>query len=162
MNFVDMPFLAPRFTKLCGAVALAAALGCGRGEGPQRAAATGSVELDGKPLKAGVVRFIPVGDTQGPAAVATVADGGFELTKSEGPVVGGHRVEIEAIDYFGFALEDEAAFARQIEAAPPAARLKNPVPDAYNRHSTLTAKIEAGKPNPLSFKLYSDGAAHRN
>lgn len=146
----------------CAALTLATAPGCGRGEGPPRAAVEGRVDLDGRPLKSGVVRFIPVAETQGPAAAATVADGDFALTESDGPVVGSHRVEIDAIDYFGFALDDEAAFVRHIETAPRNARPKNPVPDAYNRRSTLAARIEAGEPNRLRFQLHSAGAEPRN
>jgi hypothetical protein len=166
MSSLVTPIESPRtircFFVLGAAWVLAAAPGCGRGNGPLRAAVEGRVDLDGQPLKSGVVRFIPLADTQGPAASATVTDGDFALSESDGPVVGSHRVEIDAIDYFGFAIDDEAAFVRHIEAAPRYARPKSPVPDAYHRRSNLTARIEAGQPNRLRFQLRSSGAEPGN
>lgn len=134
------------------------AAGCGKGDGPVRAAASGHVSLDGAPLPAGVVRFIPTGATEGPAAAATVKDGAFELQPSEGPVVGTHRVEIEMLDHWGFPADDEAAFVQHFEQAPRSKRPKSPIPESYNRRSTLIADIKADQPNEFEFPLHSAGA----
>lgn len=133
------------------------ATGCGKGDGPVRAAASGRVSLDGAPLRAGVVRFLPTGVTEGPAAAATVKDGAFELQPLEGPVVGTHRVEVEMIDDWGFPADDEAAFVRHFEQSPRSKRPPNPVPDIYNRRSMLTAEVKADQPNEFDFQLHSAG-----
>ena len=131
--------------------------GCGGTDGPERVPVSGEVTLDGRPLAAGLIRFIPSGDNQGPAAVAIVKDGAYELPKSDGPVLGLQRVEIEATDYLGFAIDDEAAYVANVEQR--SGRLpKNPVPEAYNRHSTLTAEIEPDGPREFDFTLSSQAS----
>jgi hypothetical protein len=128
--------------------------GCGGSEGPERVAVSGEVRLDGRPLASGVIRFIPSGDNEGPAAVAIVKDGAYELPKSEGPVPGPQRVEIEATDYLGFAIDDEAAYAANVEQRGGRVP-KNPVPEAYNRRSTLTAEIKPDGSQKFDFTLSS-------
>jgi hypothetical protein len=138
------------------ALALAIVSGCGGDDGPARVAVRGSVSLDNQPLAAGVIRFIPTGESSGPAAMAVIKDGVYELEPSEGPIVGTHRVEIEATDYLGFAIDDEAAFAQNVEQKkrPPP---KNPLPEIYNRRSTLTAVIDSDEPHEFDFPLSSQG-----
>jgi hypothetical protein len=98
------------------------------------------VSLDGKSLSAGVIRFVPLGETHGPAASTEIRDGKYAFSKEDGPVAGEHRIEIEATEYFGFAIDDEAAFAAKVHQ--PGGRLpKNPVPAAYNRQSRLRANV---------------------
>lgn len=132
-------------------------LGCSD-EGLPRAATVGTVSVDGQPLPSGVVRFLPTGETKGPVTVATVRDGRFELTEQEGPIVGSHRVEIEALDYVGFAIDDEAAYVQNVEqrrrVLPP-----NPIPPAYNRNSTLTATVQADQTNEFDFPVSTKTAA---
>ena len=126
--------------------------GCAQDDGLSRAAVRGTVTLDGKPLAAGIVRFIPQGETQGPAVVATVQNGAFELPEEQGPLVGSHRVEIDATDYYGFAIDDEAAFAENVEKN--GRRLpKSPVPSVYNSNSSLVADIAADASNEMTFQL---------
>ncbi len=112
--------------------------------------------MDGGGLKAGVIRFLPAGQTRGPAAVATIRDGRYEFSASEAPVAGSHRVEIEAIDYYGFPLDDERSFAERVEKGrkrvPP-----NPIHANYNRRSMLTAEISFEGKRTLDFPLSRDG-----
>lgn len=147
--------------KTCPTVAFAAiclvvvAPGCGA-KGPPRVPALGEVAVDGTPLKAGTIRFVPTGETKGPLAVATIRDGHYEFPAAEGPVVGTHRVEIEAIDYYQFALDDEQAFAQHVEKKrrpmPP-----NPIHQNYNRRSVLTASVTPEGNRQLDFALRRDG-----
>ncbi|MGH7199021.1 MAG: hypothetical protein ACREJB_00340 [Planctomycetaceae bacterium] len=134
--------------------ALSAALSAGCGsEGPVRVAVEGSVAFQGGgSLEAGVIRFIPTGETEGPVAVATIRDGSYELPESEGPVLGTHRIEIEAIDHYGFALDDEAAYVAQIEQKRRRMP-SNPVPARYNRRSTLTAEVALDGDHTFDFRL---------
>jgi hypothetical protein len=130
--------------------------GCGA-EGPVRLPVEGAVAVDGRMLPAGVIRFIPSGDTKGPSAVATIRDGFYELPAEEGPVLGTQRVEIEAIDHLGFALDDEAAYVRHIERGrrgmPP-----NPIPETYNRRSTLTVTVGEDGRQKFNFDIETEPA----
>jgi hypothetical protein len=131
---------------------IAAYVGCSSSEGPERVAIRGAVTLDGEPLPAGMIRFLPTGATAGPAGVAIIKNGRYQASAEEGPLVGRNRVEIEATDYFRFAIDDEAAFAAA--ASKRSTKLpRNPVPAKYNRQSTLTVDIAAGQEKDVDFAL---------
>jgi hypothetical protein len=72
----------------------------------------------------------------------------------DGPVTGSHRVEIEATDYLGFAIDDESAFAAA-KKDKHTQLTRNPVPEIYNRKSTLVAEITTEGSKPLQFDLLS-------
>ena len=129
------------------------AAGCGSGaDGPPRVSIAGKVTLDGQPLESGVIRFIPSADSLGPAAAAVIAGGEYELTDEDGPVLGHHRVEIEATNFAEFPIDDEQAYAAAVTAGqqPLAA---NPIPPAYNRQSTLTADVTGGAGQTFDYNL---------
>ena len=155
-SFRERP-AARRETRVRFATTLAAGLvagalaGCGSADGPQRAAVSGSVSVNGQPLASGVIRFVPTGQTKGPAAVAPVTNGTYELPEAEGPVVGTHRVEIEASGHVGFELDDESAYAQMFQQGR--ALPKNPVPEEFNRHSKLSANVDAAGPNRHDFAI---------
>lgn len=131
--------------------------GCGSEPGPARAAVEGVVTLDGQNLAAGVIRFIPAEGNSGPAAGAVIKDGVYRLAEGEGPVIGRQRVEIEATDHLGFEADDEQAYASAVTERKGKPLPKNPVPDKYNRQSTLVADIKADDVNKNDFALTSDG-----
>ena len=137
---------------LAVALLLPLAVGCGA-DGPARAPVSGSVTVGGEPLKSGVIRFVPAGETKGPATAATVSDGRYELPASDGPLVGMHRIEVEGLDHFGFALDDEAAFTRH--ALRHRGRLPpNPVPAVYRGgRSPLSAEVPPEGRDDLNFSL---------
>lgn len=131
-------------------------VGCGGGDtGPARAAVEGVVTLDGQKLKEGVVRFIPSakGKNLAPATMAAVKDGLFQLPRSEGPVVGTHRVEIESTGHFGFEIDDEAAYAKSFQENKGKALPPSPIPEIYNSKSTLSAEVKASGENKFEFPL---------
>ena len=133
-------------------------LGCGGGDpGPARAAVEGIITLDGQKLSAGVVKFIPTatGKNVGPAVLATVKEGAFQLSRSEGPVVGKHRIEIESTGHYGFDIDDEAAYAKSFQEKKGQALPPNPIPEIYNSKSTLTAEVKADGENKFEFPLQS-------
>jgi hypothetical protein len=130
-------------------------LGCGGESGPPRFAVEGTVLLDGGPLPAGVIRFIPQGQTRGPAASGPIEDGKFSLDATHGPIAGDHRVEIEATGHEGFAVDDEQAFAQKAVATRGPVIPPNPVPVLYNRASTLSRTITPDGPNTFEFNLSS-------
>lgn len=112
-------------------------VGCGGAPAVPRGAVQGSVTVGGQPLAAGRILFIPLAPTTGPVASARIVDGKYALEESEGPVVGQHRVEVEADLELGFALDDEMAFAARGGAPLP----KNPIPPEFNRQSQLNTSI---------------------
>lgn len=128
---------------------------CSGDVGPERVAVHGAVRLDGAPLPAGQIRFIPTEGTSGPAAAAEIKDGEFAFTEDDGPIVGTHRVEIEATDYLGFAIDDERAFAQFARSGGTRdrRRTQNPVPPEYNRQSKLVRTIDRESEPVIDFEL---------
>ncbi|WP_171190037.1 hypothetical protein, partial [Alienimonas chondri] len=82
------------------AVALAAALaaGCGGSDRPEQVAVSGAVTVDGAPLPAGTITFVPVENTPGPKASAAIVAGRYAVPAAVGPTVGAYRAEIVATD----------------------------------------------------------------
>lgn len=115
--------------------------GCGRGDGLERAAVKGRVTVAGQPLAKGRILFRPLPPTQGPTVSTLVSEGGYELAEKDGPVVGRQRVEVEAELPLGFAIDDEAAFAKTGGRPLPV----NPIPPAFNTQSTLVTEIKPGE-----------------
>lgn len=127
--------------------------GCGESTAPfQRAAVSGRVTIGGQPLKAGVIRFIPLEDNPGPKTTLTVTDGDFRSDDHAGPVVGRHRIEIDSTDDGGFAMDDEDALER-LRASGTQRIERQQVPPAFNTGGTLTAVVSADSDNVLSFDL---------
>jgi hypothetical protein len=126
--------------------------GCSQPDGPLRVTASGKVMLDGVPLNHGLIRFIP---DQGPAAATQIQEGTFVFSDDTGPVPGEHRVEIEATDYQGFEIDDEAAFSERAEKSSGLAMPKNPVPAVYNVNSTLKESVSEQGQNRFMFELKS-------
>ena len=121
---------------------LAALVGCGD-SGPARGAIQGKITVGGQPLAKGRILFTPIAPNQGPAASARIESGQYKLAATDGPVAGPNRVEVEADLNLGFAIDDEAAFAKRGgRPLPP-----NPIPPAFNSQSTLTADVQAGNEN---------------
>lgn len=101
-----------------------------------------------------MVRFVPISDPRkplGPSVAVPVKNGTFKMDSYNGPVVGQHRIEIEATDYYGFEVDDEQAFAKAVTEKGPLP--KNPVPEIYNVKSTLKEEVKASGPNKYEFKL---------
>lgn len=117
---------------------------CSGETGPQRIAIQGAVRLGNAPLANGLIRFIPTGETTGPAATSSISDGQYEFSSKDGPIIGTHRVEIESTERFEFAVDDEQAFAKFAESGKTRDRKRplNPVPEFYNVRSRLTATVE--------------------
>ena len=131
-------------------------VGCGE-NGPQRAPVAGKVTVGGKPLVAGRILFSPIAPNRGPATSARISEGEYKLSKGEGPAVGQNRVEVEADLNVGFALDDEAAFAKRGKALPP-----NSIPPTYNTQSTLSVEIKAGTENQYDVVIPATRQSVRN
>jgi hypothetical protein len=143
---------------LCGLVVLVSS-GCSGSEGPLRVPVSGSVMLDGQPLSSGVIRFVPAEGTEGPGAATQVTNGEFRFSDDDGPIAASHRVEIEATEFQGFAIDDEAAFAAHAQKTGRSPLARNPIPTTYNRDSTLTALVTDADDQKFEFVL-SSGHRH--
>jgi hypothetical protein len=141
-----------QLTILAGILAVALT-GCGE-SGPNRAPIAGQVTVGGKPLAAGRILFTPIAPNQGPATSARIAAGAYKLEKVDGPVVGQNRVAVEADLNLGFALDDEAAFAKRGKPLPP-----NPIPPAFNSQSQLSVEVKAGDENKYDVVIPAGHAA---
>jgi hypothetical protein len=76
--------------------ALTALTGCGDGR-PERVPVAGVVLIDGQPLKAGNIKFVPQNGR--PSASKIAEDGSFALTcydGNDGAILGTHRVQVSS------------------------------------------------------------------
>lgn len=144
---------APEF--LCSILLLCLSSGCGHDDGLQRNAISGTITIDGAPLKSGAVRLIPIEPDTGPGTMAKVTEGAFQFTEENGPIAAQHRVEIEATEHQAFAIDDEAAFASFVKFTGRSPLARNPIPAIYNSASTLTANIENIDDQKFVFELKS-------
>ncbi|WP_435018200.1 hypothetical protein TA3x_000146 [Tundrisphaera sp. TA3] len=126
------------------------ACGCGDADGLERAAVSGKVTLDGKPLERGDIQFIPKdGDSRG-AARGSIAAGEYSISAANGPAPGEHLISItpnavsEAPSGGGNS-PDEAPGEPPAEAAGPAIE--------YIPTAPLEAKVAAGQAQSFDFGL---------
>jgi len=126
---------------------------CSGDHGPQRVAVNGMIRVGEVPLANGHIRYIPTGETSGPAAVATIADGVYQFDEESGPIVGTHRIEIESLDRFDFEVDDEQAFAKAAESGELRKQPDNAVPTIYNDKSKLTVTVERDGDPTFDFDL---------
>jgi hypothetical protein len=117
------------------------ALGClGCSSGEDRVAVAGKVELDGRPLEAGSITFLPQPGTSSPSAGAQIAGGTYRIPAEGGPKPGVYRVQVSSTRKTG----------KRIPAGSPAPdgtmvdEVVEAVPLQYNRESTLAATLTAG------------------
>lgn len=84
--------------KLLLALPVIAVFGCSSASSLDRAALTGTVTCDGKPLEHGMIGLLPTGDTRGPQGSAAIeADGTYEVQTAgkPGAVIGTHKVVVQ-------------------------------------------------------------------
>jgi len=94
---------------------------------------SGEVTLDGKPLKEGVIRFVPE-DGKSPTADAPVADGKFQATVPAGK----KRVEISAPKVVG------KRKMYDTPDSPVVDEVAELIPAKYNVRSELTLTVGRG------------------
>ena len=139
---------------LCAVGVALAINGCGGDSGPERAEVSGSVTFAGQPIETGSIAFIPDGATSGPSVGGSIRDGMYHIPRSEGPVIGTHRILIQATRPTGQQVEagegadDPAAMVDEVEMY---------IPERYNRNSELTADVQPGS-NQFDFALEGDGS----
>lgn len=141
------PALVSRLLTICAAFTA----GCGGGESLNRVPMSGTVFTTGTALKAGTIRFVPIGETKGPTAVSAVIDGAYAFTTEDGPVPGTYRVEVVPSGFLGFDPGDQEAAERAMKAGMK--KPVSPVPPGYGAESPLKAEVAAGGAQGLNFLL---------
>jgi hypothetical protein len=120
---------------------------------------SGVVLLDGKPMPAALVEFLPDSEqgTHGPVSAATTDDEGrFRLVSHDqhpGAVVGKHRVLVQDARSIPQAVTDHSKVK-----APPV--LPSRIPSTYGSAASTPLRIEV-KPGPQSINLEVKGKASR-
>ena len=155
MNFNHKNFPKAFYCVLGGVALLLNISGCGNSEEQTpRAAVRGFVMLDDYPLEAGIIRFIPTGESKGFKTSATIIDGAFELDKSQGPPACLVRIEIESTDNGRVADDDELGFEQLKKMKSKKRKQKGEtVPAAYNSRSTITEELSSEGVNELKYDL---------
>jgi hypothetical protein len=118
--------------------------GCGP-DGPQRAEVSGTVNLDGEPVAEGAINFFPTEGTKGPEAGTEIRDGKFHINRSQGPVVGRHRIVLTKFGDTGQEMQDPTK--------PPGTMMKvrgNVMPPQFGDNSTLVREV---KPSGNKFEF---------
>jgi len=149
-----------RFVAPVAALLLAAAAGCG---GPNIAAVSGVVKLDGKPYKHAVVSFQPIGDkdNQNPgrgSAGLTDENGRYTLIyngESPGAIIGPHRVRI----FTKFAVKPPPD--DKSESAPGAVSFREPIPAEWHELSTKSFDVPRGGTDKADFDISTKSAAKK-
>ena len=108
--------------------------GCGPADGVSRGSVEGTVLVGGTPAEQGTISFIPTEGTKGPASYGVITNGKYALTAGDrGPVVGKHKVQIEAFRHLGRINHDGQPVMDQI------------VPETHNVQSTIVVEITKGQ-----------------
>ena len=126
---------------------VAVCLGVG-GDDPSRISLTGTVTLDGRPLKQGTIKFfLKSCSEQLHLDVGSIEDGDYVITNSERLIPGTYEVQIfsDFQIFYPFNLE------KRLADFPPNKRVV--VPSRYNDHSLLEVQIEHGGPSKFDFDL---------
>ncbi|MBL8848331.1 MAG: hypothetical protein JNG89_01545 [Planctomycetaceae bacterium] len=111
--------------------------------------------LDGAPLKEGTITFFPSGATRGPAAGGAIVDGRYDISASEGPIVGTSRVELRSVQKTGRIVKSPVAVESDGLPIDMVEETREVVPPQYNRDSTLEFTIKEGDENVNDIILQS-------
>ena len=131
----------------CPVVLMLMIAGCTGSGGPERAAVSGDVSVNGDPVEDGTISFVPTGTTKGPSTGGDISGGKYSLAADKGPVVGTQRVEIRAYRKTGRKLPPKPPNNSETDEMEPY------IPARYNTQSMLTVEIDSGKNEGTNFKL---------
>ena len=123
-----------RFCGIC--VLLATCFGCGN-KGPRRAAVSGHVTVDGRPIDEGVIQFLPVEGTVGPETGGVIDNGQYDIPQNRGAVVGKSRVELRASKKTGRKIQDPTGRPGTLTD-----EYKEMFPPSSNTNSSLVREIK--------------------
>jgi hypothetical protein len=115
-----------------------AGAGCGAGP-PAQAVVHGRVTYRGKPIEQGKIVFHPMAPLKARPAGADIVNGSYAI-KQDGPVLGKHRVEIQAYRKTGRKVPDLRGDV-SVPNRPLVDETVALLPASFNVESTLTADI---------------------
>ena len=120
--------------------------GCGTKGGLSMKVVHGTVTAGGQTVDTGMVRFVPIQLTKGPASAGRIENGQYRVVARGGVPLGKHRVEVTALKKTGRKLKARGPFEEQMidETVPMA-------PEQY-----------AGSNSPLEFELTADSSGEHN
>ena len=135
---------------LIGSLLLAAGCGDSPGANPPRLRVSGRITLDGQPVPAGLITFVPLAPTQLQAQGVVRDDGTYVIEAKDGPSPGEYKVEILCDKKTGRRIKSMASPAPDgmMDERIPV------VPSKYNTHTVLKKTIAADD-NVLDFDLTS-------
>lgn len=130
-------------------LALAWIAGCGAAP-PEQAAVHGRATYRGKPIEQGKIVFHPIAPLSGRPAGGDIVNGTYSIAEN-GPVLGKHRVEIQAYRKTGRKIPDLMGDV-SIPNRPLIDETVPILPANFNVESTLTAEIKTSD-NTIDFEL---------
>jgi hypothetical protein len=146
---------SPRFRSsaysLIPAFLLTSLAGCGESDKLPREPISGSVTVEGKPLKSGLITFIPNESNTPTQGGALILEGKYSVPKNQGLVPGKYRIIITSPDDKPAEIVDKANNAPGMPPLPA----KEVIPKQYNSESLLSAEVTAGGKNVFEFNLVS-------
>ena len=131
-----------------GLCVLSLACGCREGNPLGRKAVSGTVKLDGAPVKSGGIDFQPM-QSGGTSSGAVITDGNYSIAELQGLPVGKYRVRISATDQPAGSTSLPAGAMPGDEVTKPAKEL---VPDAWNAKGEQI-EVKADGPNKFDFDI---------
>lgn len=123
--------------------------GCGGGDNLPREAVSGMVTVEAKPLKSGLITFVPVDAATPTQGGATVLEGKYEIPKTVGLVPGKYKVVVSSGEGTP---EKQVDKTNDMPGMPPVPA-KEAIPAQYGANSILEATVTAGKDNRFDFNL---------
>jgi hypothetical protein len=140
-----------RSAALAGAAALLVA-GCGGGRG----SVSGTVKVDGQPVDAGDITFVPADVSKGLRPVgASITDGKYEIDADRGLAAGSYKVQITWNKKTGKKTKDVA------DTGEIKDERRQVLPAEYNTATKLTHDVKAGA-NTADFDLKVGAALGTN
>jgi hypothetical protein len=130
------------------------ATGCGGGDNLPREAVSGSVAIEGKPLKSGVITFVPQGPDVPTQGSTTIVDGAYSIPRAQGLVPGKYKAVISSGEG---SQEKKVDTVTDMPGMPPVPA-KEAIPSQYSTESILEANVTAGGKNQFDFNLTSQRA----
>ncbi len=160
-----MPHQKPTGTGLLAIAGILLLIAGCSDSGPALGTVTGTVTMDGKPLPNAIVSFVP--EAGGRASVGTTDDSGtYQLgyINQLGALIGNHKISITSVvqgDDMDFSeiRSDDPRYEEMLltrKSDYDNAVVKEPIPAAYNKKSTIVREVERGR-NVIDFPLSSDG-----
>ncbi len=114
-------------------------VGCGPDyEGDRRYPLSGTVRVDGQPMEAGAISFLPGDSNKQRIAGGSITNGAYSVDEASGANAGQHRVEIHWYKKTGRMLTNA-------DTGDPYEERAEGLPNRYHKESELTVEVSPGK-----------------